>query len=197
MAACFGPGGRVCSGSDDRSARMWDAAGACTCILSGHVQGVSSVAFSVDGTKVASGSYDGTIRLYDAQTGLHLRVLTVASDGPANASPSAEAALKAEAAAGAALKVYAGYLFPKSTKGLGISALAFHRSGKFLLSATLGATIQAWDLDKEGGTLASTLRGHEGAVMALACADGAILASGGTDDLVSCWQAAFVLAEAF
>jgi WD40 repeat protein len=37
--------------------------------LGGHTDSVESVAFSPDGTRIVSGSYDETIRIWDAQTG--------------------------------------------------------------------------------------------------------------------------------
>ena len=45
-------------------------------LLIGHVDSVKSVAFSRDGRFLASGSADGTVCLWDASTGQHLKTLT-------------------------------------------------------------------------------------------------------------------------
>jgi len=39
-------------------------------VFTGHSQGVASVAFSPDGTRIVSGSYDTTIRIWDAVSGV-------------------------------------------------------------------------------------------------------------------------------
>jgi WD40 repeat protein len=44
--------------------------------LQGHDQGLFSVAFSPDGHRLASGSRDDTIKLWDVQTGECLEALT-------------------------------------------------------------------------------------------------------------------------
>ena len=44
--------------------------------LSGHTGGIRSIAYSRDGTKIATGSDDKTVRLWDAKTGTHLVTLS-------------------------------------------------------------------------------------------------------------------------
>ncbi|MBC7318837.1 PD40 domain-containing protein [Candidatus Bipolaricaulota bacterium] len=45
-------------------------------LLTGHTEPVLSVAFSPDGSLLASGSWDGTIKLWNVATGEELRTLT-------------------------------------------------------------------------------------------------------------------------
>ena len=62
------------SGSADKTLKLWDAAtGALLRTFEGHSDGVNSVAFSPDGTRVLSGSCDKTLKLWDAATGALLR----------------------------------------------------------------------------------------------------------------------------
>ena len=44
-------------------------------LLSGHAGEVSSVAFSPDGSKVVSGSYDNTVKIWSADNGEVLQTL--------------------------------------------------------------------------------------------------------------------------
>jgi WD40 repeat protein len=52
----------------------------CLKTLNGHSNYVRSVAYSPDGTKIISGSYDGTIKIWNANTGQCLKTLEGHSD---------------------------------------------------------------------------------------------------------------------
>ena len=74
-SVAFSPdGGRVLSGSEDATIKLWNAVtGALLRTFHGHSDRVFSVAFSPDGNRVLSGSHDKTVRLWDAATGALLR----------------------------------------------------------------------------------------------------------------------------
>jgi WD40 repeat protein len=56
--------------------RLWETgSGRLLATLRGHTGGVWGVALSADGQLVASGSFDGTVRLWEAQRGSCLRTL--------------------------------------------------------------------------------------------------------------------------
>jgi hypothetical protein len=67
----FSPdGGRIVSGSIDRSVKIWDAAtGKEVAAAKGPLGTVYAVAFSPDGKQVISGDQDGMVRVWDAATG--------------------------------------------------------------------------------------------------------------------------------
>jgi WD40 repeat protein len=82
-SAVFSPeGGRVLTASDDRTARVWDAAtGKQLVLLQGHESGVGAyeqglilAVFSPDGRRIVTGDHQGTARLWDAESGEQLVV---------------------------------------------------------------------------------------------------------------------------
>ena len=69
---------RVITGSDDTTARLWNAATGepLDITLSGHTASVTSVAFTPDGERALTGSKDITAKLWDPATGKEILTLT-------------------------------------------------------------------------------------------------------------------------
>jgi len=59
---------------------LWRSWNAWLFSMHGHSDQVYSVAFSPDGSCIASGSYDRTVRIWDAKTGVHLTTFKGHSD---------------------------------------------------------------------------------------------------------------------
>ena len=73
----FSPdGSRLATGSEDGTARVWDARtgqpiGTAVALMN-HASGVNEVSFSPDGSRLVTAGNDGTARVWDAATGLPL-----------------------------------------------------------------------------------------------------------------------------
>ncbi len=84
QALAVAPGGKMLAtahGSNkfvDNKVRLWDATRlTVTTTLAGHGDTAAAVAFSPDGKILASGGYDGVIRLWEVETGKELRNIEV------------------------------------------------------------------------------------------------------------------------
>ncbi len=162
-------------------------------VLKGHTGYVYSVAFSPDGKTLASGSSDRTIRLWDVETGTHLRTLrghtsnvwsvAFSPDGQTLASGSSDRTIRLwDVATGAALHTLRGHTG-------GVLSIAFSPDGQTLASGSSDRTIRLWDVAT--GAALHTLRGHTGGVYSVAFSpDGQTLASGSLDNTIRLWDVA-------
>jgi WD40 repeat protein len=157
----------------------------------GHSDVVNSVAFSVDGKMLASGSDDRTIKLWEIETGRELKTLkgdfgvvsavTFSADGKVLASGSLNTIKLWDTATGKELKTF------KAELG-GISSVLFSADGKILASKS-HEEVKLWDVAT--GKELRTLKGHAGNFKSIAFSpDGKVLASGGNDHFIRLWDVA-------
>ena len=159
--------------------------------LTGHTFPVNSITFSPDGHILASGSHDGTIRLWDTTTGTHKKTLRghtnyvfcviFSPNGLLLASGSHDGTIRLwDTTTGTHKKTLTGHADS-------VLSLAFSPDSLMLASGNYDATIRLWD--PTIGSHIETLHGHETAVRSIVFSPDALtLASGSADGTIRFWN---------
>ncbi len=165
----------------DTSVRLWDTeTGAELLQLHSHLDVVDSVHYSIDGTEIFSGAYDGTIRRWDTKTGELLQVYVHLPED------WTETATAAEIADPFAVVQATGTLPRDERRVKRVLMIDLLPDGQHFVSGSESGTIKLWDI--ESGQVIRTFSGHEGWVNGVHVSpDGKLLLSAG-DTTLRLWD---------
>lgn len=160
-------------------------------VLAGHTQSVTSVAFSADGTLLASGSEDKSVRVRKTQDGTLVWVFPKHAVSVTSVAFSPDGGRLASDGGGQTVVVWKtkeGTLAGRFSGHAGWAwSVAFSPDGRLLASGSSDQSVRVWQI--QDSTLVRPLFGHTGEVRSVAFSpDGRLLASGSDDQSVRVWQ---------
>lgn len=203
-------GKQLASGSADGTVRVWNVETQETMLVveisseelydkapdESHLQllSISCLAWSADGKRLASGSFDGKLRVWNGETGETLCIsshghtgkvhcVAMSADGKRVASGSDDQTVRLwDADTGEAV---GNALFGHS---MGVSCVSWSGDGKQVFSGSDDGAVRVWDVEIEK-VVDKAVRGHRERVSCIAFSkDGKRVASGSSDGTVQMWD---------
>ncbi|RJP35112.1 MAG: hypothetical protein C4547_09960 [Phycisphaerales bacterium] len=202
-------GALIASTSNDKTVRIWALAaheksrtsgesgdsqvsGHPVHVLYGHEGFTSSVAFSPKGDRLASASWDRTIRLWDPVTGVSLGILRGHEREIWNVAFNTDGTLLATASKDCTIRLWDAHASEGSVilakHSSPLSSVVFSPDGRRVASGALDHTVLIWNVLT--GEELVRLQEHQDSVCSIAFSpDGKRLASGSLDGTVRVWDA--------
>ncbi len=176
---------------------LWNAAtGALQHTLKGHRDSVHDVAFNHRTTRLATCSYDKTIRVWDIENGRPTQVLREHTDAVFAVAFSPDDKWLASGAGDRTVKIWdlasGARMYTLSEPADVVQSVAFQPSGTGTRLSAAGNdnTIRTWELTAKGGTLVRSVRAHNAPILRIAYSpDGTLLTSTASDRTVKIWNA--------
>ena len=175
---------------DIRWARVRDK-GALIRTLEGHSYSVTSVAITSDDSKIVSGSWDKTIKIWDLNTGELLKTLKGHSDSVSSVAITSDDSKIVSGSIDNTIKVWdlnSGELLNTLERHYStVNSMAISSDNSKIVSGSGDNTIKVWDLNS--GELLNTLEGHSSSVNSVAItSDNSKIVSGSWDKTIKVWD---------
>lgn len=161
--------------------------------LTGHENKVISVAYSPDGFLLASGSRDGTVRIWDTRTGEEALAPLQSNDGRVlSVSFSPNGLLVISGGEGKVVHVWSAstgraVLPPLNGQSGWIRSVAFSPNGRLIVSGYDDKNVRLWSA--ETGIQVFVLTGHKNPINEIAFSpDGRLIASASKDKTIRLWN---------
>ncbi|CAI7631252.1 unnamed protein product, partial [Penicillium pancosmium] len=169
---------------------IWSA---CLQTLEGHSKVVTSIAWSQDGSQLASGSHDNTVRIWDPATGQTIYTLEGHSDVVTSIAWSQDGSQLASGSYDNTVRIWdpatGQTVYTLEGHSSQVTSITWSRDGSQLASGSYDNTVRIWD--PVTGQTISTLEGHSNWVISITRSrDGSRLASGSYDNTVRIWDPA-------
>jgi WD40 repeat protein/serine/threonine protein kinase len=163
--------------------------------LKGHKARIASIAFSSDGKRIVSGSYDQTVRLWDVASGQSINTFNGHTNAVLSVSFSPDGKTVISSSADQALIMWdaaSGQEIGKPLTVMGSGSVAFSPDGKTIASPEAGNfySLILWDVATRQ-PLWETIRGEAFAIWTIAFSpNGTRLLTGSSGNTLTLWDAA-------
>ncbi|WP_327277411.1 trypsin-like peptidase domain-containing protein [Streptomyces sp. NBC_01224] len=192
----FSPDSRTLAGGDDSysTVKLWDVTTGRTRTTFTADTVIASVAFSPDGSSLATGDTSGTVKLWDVATGHPRTILTGRTSLGVSVAFSPDGHTLATGSNGGTVRLWdvgTGRIRTTLATLAGYNAwgvpLAFSPDGRTLATGSHDGTVRLWDLTI--GQIRTALTGHRRYVESVAFSpDGRTLATASRDGTVRLWD---------